>query len=417
MLMSGSPPEEEEEKILYQYEAALNNVDGSAALSLFDDGPQGKRLNMADTKVVKFEQLHTEPRHSGGQFTKEQVATDTVFTSSLAKELEGCPRQWAPKTETGRKGLTSKNSTIKIFVGDGEGPLSVKVDGPCSVQDLIEKVLFLAEQEDRELDSDEPNAFALYGLLHADEEASLAGLAPLERGADIHKAFFSAFALAQIDADNLAKDSTEKTSEVITVACLAETHTLRLQPTQTLAEALQMLALQTSLGQLGAELTFFYLDVDLEVTMTTRISDLRHDQLRLVNKFSGSHAGVRQSSTSATVEDVKHSLTREAALAYSEYTLIKINARGKKQKRVFGIDGSKIYNKAKSSVKTACRPMSSVLACQMDPAKKMAFTLCFYDSDKKKNVVREYHTETIAECVEIVAKIKYLLDLNTHKSS
>jgi hypothetical protein len=135
-------------------------------------------------------------------------------------------------------------------------------------------------------------------------------------------------------------------------------------------------------------------------------------------------------------------MTVEFACAYSEYTVVKTNSRGRKQKRVLGIDESTIYNKpprgtvasaitaalpvfntpsfmrrasVESGVQRASRPMASVASVDLIGNKEMCFNITFHDHITKKTTTREYMTETITECLEIVTKINILISLNRRR--
>lgn len=94
-----------------------------------------------------------------------------------------------------------------------------------------------------------------------------------------------------------------------------------------------------------------------------------------------------------------------SAKRLEEFLIIKINHRGKRQKRILGIDGYNIYNdkdpnreKGKrftlfkkmfkgSDTKRASRPLTSIKSYTRDNGKTI--TIIFYDSSKDKKIIYE----------------------------
>ena len=107
-----------------------------------------------------------------------------------------------------------------------------------------------------------------------------------------------------------------------------------------------------------------------------------------------------------------------------EFEIIKINYRGKRQKRILGIDGYAVYNdkvpnreKSKrfafikkmfksSEVKKSSRPLTSIKA--VERAGDRNFRIIFFDEKKNKTI--NYESITSDQCSEILAKLEYLLN-------
>jgi len=150
------------------------------------------------------------------------------------------------------------------------------------------------------------------------------------------------------------------------------------------------------------------------------VRDLESDNLRLVHKVPGSQPhGLTSfpSVASIALTPAQFTFTKETAFQYNEYRVIKTNARGKKQKRLMGVDGTRIYNKQGGlNVRVPHRLISSVHSVEVlsDP---MCFAIVFDDSGggsftgvlPTKEERREYRTETQVDCAEIVAKIQFLM--------
>ena len=169
-----------------------------------------------------------------------------------------------------------------------------------------------------------------------------------------------------------------------------------------------------------------------EIDMHTLVSQLLTDDLRLINKLDTPRRALlpSASSTSSSASAIPHPdhflFTVESASAYSEYRVVKTNQRGKRQHRMFGIDRHKVYNKLVSKasghrrrisfeVTRAYRPISSIHSITADD-RAQHFTIMFEEKGGKLTS-RQYETETRMECAEIVAKVRFLMQLAAQEQS
>ena len=163
-----------------------------------------------------------------------------------------------------------------------------------------------------------------------------------------------------------------------------------------------------------------------EIDMNTLVSQLSTDDLRLINKLDTPRRALlpSASSTSSSASAIPHPdqfiFTVDSASAYSEYRVVKTNQRGKRQHRMFGIDRHKVYNKLVSKpsghrrrisfeVTRAYRSISSIHSITADD-RAQHFTIV-YEEKGGKLTSRQYETETRMECAEIVAKVRFLMQL------
>ena len=177
-----------------------------------------------------------------------------------------------------------------------------------------------------------------------------------------------------------------------------------------------------------------------ELDMRLPVHQLEQDELRLLNKLDtprrmlpsasinnhSATAGTSASSSSASPSSSSFSSlphpdhflwTVDTASAYSEYRVVKTNQRGKRQQRMFGIDRHKVYNKHVASaghrrrisfeVTRAYRWIRSIHSIT---AHSTSFTISYHEKGGKLTQ-RQYETETRMECAEIVAKIRFLMQL------
>lgn len=97
--------------------------------------------------------------------------------------------------------------------------------------------------------------------------------------------------------------------------------------------------------------------------------------------------------------------------------VIKTNSRGRRQKRIMGIDRDKIYNKELGSkihstffgdagVKRKYRLISDVVKAEVDSG--FTFRVLYRDIDTNAIVFYQYDAIDEFECCKIVAKIEFL---------
>jgi len=109
----------------------------------------------------------------------------------------------------------------------------------------------------------------------------------------------------------------------------------------------------------------------------------------------------------------KSNFTEAMANAYQEWNVVKKNKFGRKQERVFGVDGKKIYNSKRgqlrggnqTGVQRAERNISTIVKLDILPTDPKTFKITWMDDRDVYNI--EYTCETTRECAEIVAKINY----------
>lgn len=104
------------------------------------------------------------------------------------------------------------------------------------------------------------------------------------------------------------------------------------------------------------------------------------------------------------------------ANAYQEWNVVKKNKFGRKQERVFGVDGKKVYNSKRgqyrggvaTGVQRAERDISTIVKNEIVSTDRKTFRITWMDDRDIYNI--EYTCETERECAEIVGKIKYILN-------
>jgi len=106
-----------------------------------------------------------------------------------------------------------------------------------------------------------------------------------------------------------------------------------------------------------------------------------------------------------------NNFTEAFANAYQEWNVVKKNKFGRKQERVFGVDGKKIYNskrgqlKGHTGVQRAERDINTIVKLEILPTDPRTFRITWMDDRDVYNI--EYTCETVRECSEIVTKINY----------
>mmetsp|Transcript_13289 Transcript_13289/g.24932 ORF Transcript_13289/g.24932 Transcript_13289/m.24932 type:complete len:513 (-) Transcript_13289:5035-6573(-) len=130
-------------------------------------------------------------------------------------------------------------------------------------------------------------------------------------------------------------------------------------------------------------------------------------------------------------------MTKAQACAYKEFEVIKVNRRGKRQRRVLGIDQLRIYNMTKDQAKQLIKqkssptsrqvmlkklqglfysithhpeiPIPNVVSVKQDESKPQCFILEYREGHSNKHKL--YETDSSANSAEIVAKISKLIQL------
>jgi hypothetical protein len=137
---------------------------------------------------------------------------------------------------------------------------------------------------------------------------------------------------------------------------------------------------------------------------------LSYRQYQDVSKVEKSPTAKKKKSVKKTN---KSNFTEAMANAYQEWNVVKKNKFGRKQERVFGVDGKKIYNSKRgqlrggnqTGVQRAERNISTIVKLDILAQDPKTFRITWMDDRDVYNI--EYTCETGRECAEIVAKINY----------
>ena len=112
--------------------------------------------------------------------------------------------------------------------------------------------------------------------------------------------------------------------------------------------------------------------------------------------------------------------TEATVSVYQEWNIVKKNKYGRKQERVIGIDGKKVYNSKRdkysrnpTGVQRAQRDISSIRKIEKVTGDSRTFRIIWEQGREVVDI--EYTCETPQHCGEIVSKISYLLErVNTN---
>jgi hypothetical protein len=107
--------------------------------------------------------------------------------------------------------------------------------------------------------------------------------------------------------------------------------------------------------------------------------------------------------------------TEATANAYKEWNVVKKNKFGRRQERIFGVDGKKVYNAKRgqlkgtqSGVQRNQRDISTIVKIDILPSDLKTFRITWAEDRDMINI--EYTCDTSREAQEIVAKIKFLVN-------
>mmetsp|Transcript_10582 Transcript_10582/g.10600 ORF Transcript_10582/g.10600 Transcript_10582/m.10600 type:complete len:308 (+) Transcript_10582:590-1513(+) len=137
-------------------------------------------------------------------------------------------------------------------------------------------------------------------------------------------------------------------------------------------------------------------------------------------------------------DPLRFHLTKAQACAYQEFPIIKVNRRGKRQKRILGIDQIRLYNMTETMAKAAIKgkasgtaqhvmrkkfagifksithhpeiPIATIHLVEQDEKNLNCLWIDYTEDNVKKR--KMYEAETAANAVEIIAKIMKLMTLN-----
>jgi len=107
--------------------------------------------------------------------------------------------------------------------------------------------------------------------------------------------------------------------------------------------------------------------------------------------------------------------TETTASVYQEWYIVKKNKYGRKQERIIGIDGKKVYNSKRdkysrnpTGVQRAQRDISSIRKIEkVVPGDNKTFRIVWEQGREVVDI--EYTCESARDCSEIVAKLSFLV--------
>lgn len=114
--------------------------------------------------------------------------------------------------------------------------------------------------------------------------------------------------------------------------------------------------------------------------------------------------------------------TEATAMVYQEWRIVKKNKYGQKQPRIIGVDGKLVYNskrdKDKSSKKVfnAQREVKDIRKIEPIEGDETSFKITWENSPSELIDI-EYSCESVRDCLEIIAKITFLLSILRKKAS
>jgi len=149
----------------------------------------------------------------------------------------------------------------------------------------------------------------------------------------------------------------------------------------------------------------------VEIDMKLKIQDLNTEELTLLPRVSLDDDLKTIPETEILSSVSSRPLSREEAVLYQEFKVVKTNQRGKKQERIMGIDQEKIYNKNplgsnQDDVHRPYRLISEVASVEVLVDQPRCFRLTF--KDKSGTEVRDYEADSRVVAQQIVSKIKFL---------
>jgi len=249
----------------------------------------------------------------------------------------------------------------------------------------------------------------------------------------------------------------EITNGITLKVCFEENWTvISVSPQVTLRDLLGQLERKfAESGYLKPEEFEFKIKVSLEdaiqqeeciVDMDLQVNALGTTELKLCRKVYADSPPEEEpvrKSFSVSKEEAKYDplrfhMTKAQACAYQEYGVIKTNKRGKRQKRIIGIDQTRILNMTEAQAKQALKrqasasqknvmksklkglfmsithhreiPITNILSITQDSTNLSSFFLEYIEEGVQKK--KKYDTENSTTTAEVVAKVAKLIQLN-----
>ena len=140
-------------------------------------------------------------------------------------------------------------------------------------------------------------------------------------------------------------------------------------------------------------------------------------------KATGASVTAAKVPVQAVRTDLEHIVyTDTTAAVYQEWNVTKKNKFGRKQERVLGVDGKKVYNsrrdkysRSSAGVHRAQRHISSIRKVEILDNDRRTLRITWEDEREVYDI--EYSCDTKRDCVEIAAKILFLISPLTRKGN
>jgi hypothetical protein len=229
------------------------------------------------------------------------------------------------------------------------------------------------------------------------------------------------------------------------------------RPDYNLTDVLKVIQEHQSLGYMNPSEYEFKIDLELEdsieteeciVDMDVMVTDLRTEELKLYKKVYADtpievqsikkEVPMSREDGEVRFDPSRTFLSRAQACLYKEYEVIKQNKKGRKQKRILGIDQQRLYNMTEQQAKQPVKGkapqehdkkifrqkivsmfkavtqhpeilISSIQSVQQDNKHLHCFIIEYIEAGVKKRKI--YETEKSSISAEIVAKITTIMQL------
>jgi SAPK-interacting protein 1 (Sin1), middle CRIM domain/SAPK-interacting protein 1 (Sin1), Pleckstrin-homology len=404
------------------------------------------------TKVVRFDSstVKATPPSSFVKEPVENIRGRPALSSSLAKELVSSGALRAARAYNSTDNFQSTSTagpmlTLDVFTSVEQPPLKIAVNGILTVEDVIDQVLTQhAEQKRKPPLVPDPDVYELRMLDDDDGEPDM-DLPPLDRSRDIHNFGVDGVALVlKPDADINMDAITSRTASSSSIGGVGgigatrkhrgpslqlnmgrkdgkfflkihipkngSSHVLPVSQDMTLLDVLTKLSKKSQNATYEPkQYKFVYLGAERteSLPLETQLTAIVSDELMLVDRVPTTDL--------KSIEENDHAELRR----YREFNVIKTNRRGKRQKRIMGIDSEKLYNKVnkltgKDKVQRPFRLLSEIISVDVVSRSAASFRILFRDNNHEDE--RQYEAESRDQCLLIVDKLKRLLQVQHEKN-
>lgn len=428
----------------------------SEIFSSLPDDPPEVTTQVPVIKLDAFDsEIQVEPENNYKETYYESVAKISTLTQSLMQDQEVIRRKSSEKS--------GNLIELTIYLFGTTDKINVSVPINVTIEQLISKVISVYMKSEMNKIKPLPKGPYVegYQIWMIDEETCFPDTDfTLDRNKlirDLDTEHLAFCAISGFRAVQVSNKATRVEGSSLFIQFNDKKIHIGVEPNLLLVDVLKVLEKKLDLGYMNPSEYEFKIELELEDTiekeecivgMDMQICDLRTDDLKLYKKvYADTPAEVQtvkkeipmsREGNEVRFDPSRTFLSRAQACLYKEYEVIKVNKKGRKQKRILGIDQQRLYNmtveQAKQLVKGKALKdtekqifkkklvsmfkaitqhpeilVSNIKSVEQDSKMLNCFIIEYFENNIKKRKI--YETEKSSISAEIVAKITMIMAL------